>query len=414
MPDVFVGSWQATTKVAGQSSAREVRDVKEIGPLIVPGPFQFCNLVGNKMVGDDKKKKDMMPAIGSEQAYALEPEVYDYGIAPWEFNIISADAGADVGSSYDWTLNEVDGLEAPMVLHHVDDGVWARINSVNTSTNVVNVTIIVNEGGVANMSTDANKAQLEIISSSFTDAPTVPDGVNREPENRTNYIQFMIAAITEGILHRNQKLYADGEEAGQYFKAEMKRRLMELYVMREGWMTAGQKYSEGSGASRRLYAGGLEWAAGSVYENNTAGGEASYDTFLDMLETATAAGMTDDKLYILCDSAFARVVTKYGTEKKQVHDNSNKYVTNITEVETPIVDVCLVKSQFLNKAARRGQGIAFQPSLLKRRFLRNMDLTYDPNLNVPNVLLNRAAYYVAETMNFSNPNAITLISGFMK
>lgn len=411
MAYAFTGSWQAASKLAGQSSGREVRDVLPLGPLIVPGPFAFCNLFGTKGKGDDGKIKDALPTIGTRTTFSDKPELYDYEVQQDTFSLTAAATGnATIGGTVNWVLDSVKGLVAGEVLHKVDQGIQIRVSSIATLT--VTGVVIVNTSGDDTATADTSVARIEKLASANTDGATVGDGANREPTQRQNYLQFLISSLSVGILRDKVKHYAEAEGEGSYFREEKERMLIDLYRMMESVMIAGQRYEEGSGSSRRYYMGGLEWWAGNTAYNNSMNGICSEDAFLDFLEDAMEAG-GGDKLYFLCDAAFKRMVTGFQRSKKRVTDNSNKYVTNVDEWETPVGSIVLVGSQFMNKAARRGRAISFFPKNLEAQVLRGLDLTWMGDLNVPNVLVTKGAYMKCFSLMHRNPASTTLWSNFL-
>lgn len=408
----FTGSWQAATKLAGQSSGREVRDVLSLGPLIVPGPYPFCNLMGTKGKGDDGKMRKAMPAIKTRTTSSDKPELYDYEVQQDQFYLTTGDTGhATLGTSVDWVLDSVRGIVANDVLHKVDQGIQIRVTTVDSGTLTVTGVVIVNTSGEDTATTDAEVPRIEKLAPANTDGATVGDGANREPTQRQNYLQFLIASLSVGILRDKIKHYAEGESEGAYFREEKERMLTDLYRMMEGVLIAGQRYEEGSGSTRRYYMGGMEWWAGNTAYNNASDGLCSEDAFLDFLEDAMAAG-GGDTLYFLCDAAFKRMVTGFQRSKKRVTDNSNKYVTNVDEWETPVGNVVLIGSQFMNKPARRGSAISFFPKNLEAQVLRGLDLTWMGDLNVPNVLVTKGAYMKCFSLMHRNPASTTLWGNF--
>ncbi|OGT56695.1 MAG: hypothetical protein A3E01_00335 [Gammaproteobacteria bacterium RIFCSPHIGHO2_12_FULL_63_22] len=409
MAYAYVGSWQATTKLAGQSSAREVRDVLPLGKIIVPGPYPFCNMIAKKGMGQDGKLVKVMPSIKHSFTHSDKPELYDYEVQQDQFYLQEAEAGCSVGSSVTWDLDSVKGLVANEVLHKVDQGIHMRITSITSLA--VTGTIIVNTSGEETASADTQVARIEKLSPANVDGATVGDGASREPTNRQNYLQFAISSLSVGILRDKVKHYADGESEGSYFREEKERMLLDLYRMKEGTYIAGQRYEEGSGSTRRYYTGGLEWWAGNTAYNNAADGLCSEDAFMDFLEDAMEAG-GGTTLHFLCDAAFKRMVTKYATVKKRVTDNSKKLVTDIDEWETPVGTVVLHGSQFMNKPSRRGSAISFFPDNLEDKSLRGLGLTWMGDLNIPNVLVTKGAYLETFGLMHRNPASTTLWGNF--
>jgi hypothetical protein len=409
MAYAYVGTWQATTKLAGQSSERSVRDVLPLGKLIIPGPYAFCNLIAKKGIGEDGKIKKVMPSIPHKFTPSDAPELFDYEIQQDQFYLQANVSGCTVGSSVVWGLDAVRGLVAGEVLHKVDQGIQMRITSISGTD--VTGTIVVNTSGESTATADTQVARIEKLSPANTDGPTVGDGGSREPTKRFNYLQFAISALSVGILRDKIKHYAEGESEGSYFREEKERMLKEIFRMKEATYVAGQRYEEGSGSTRRLYTGGMEWWAGNTAYNNAPDGNCSEDAFMDFLEDAFEAG-GGSKLHFLCDAAFKRMITKFQTVKKRVTDNSDKYVTNVNEWETPVGDIVLHPSQFMNKPARRGTAISFFPDNLVDMSLRGLGLTWMGDLNIPNVLVTKGAYLETFGLLHYNPASTTLWAGF--
>lgn len=405
----FSNTWQSTAKLAGQSSGREVRHVEELGALIVPGPYNFMNLCGEKGMGEDGKIKTVMPTIKRSASPSDKPEFYDYEVQKDQFNLTAQVATNTVGATVVWPLDSVDGLAAGEVLHKVDQGIYVRIVSI-ANLEVTGV-VYANTSGEATATPDTEVARIEKLAPANTDGATIGDGVNRDPAQHQNYLQMMISALTVGIIRDKVKHYAEGESQGSYFREEKARLLTDYYRMTEGTLIAGQRYEEGSGATRRYYTGGLEWWAGNTCYNNSEDGTCSEDAFLDFLEDAMAAG-SGDTLHFLCDAAFKRMVTGYQRVKKRVTDNSSKYVTNVDEWDTPVGTVKLIGSQFMNKPSRRGSAISFVPKNLEIKYLRGLDFTWMGDVNLPNVLVTKGAYLGTIGLLNRNAQSTTLWGNF--
>lgn len=408
----YGNTWQATQKLAGQSSGREVRHVVQPGKLIVPGPFAFMNLMGEKGMGDDGKIKKVMPTISMSDSPSLSPELYDWEVQPDQFALQAAVAGhATIGASVVWTLNQAKGIAVGEVLNKVDQGIRIRVTAVDTSLLTATGTVYYNSSGDDTATADTSVARIEKMAGANTDAFTVNDGVSREPTNRTNKIQTMYSALAVGILHDKQKLYGQQEEAGAYFKEEKKRMLIDLYRQMESVAMAGQQYTEGSGSTLRYYTDGLEGLSETTIYNDSLDGSCSEDAFLDKLELAFEAG-GGDKAYFLCDVAFKRMVMSYSRFRKRITDNSKTYSTDIEEWDTPLGTVVLVPSQFLNKPARRGSAISIFPNLIKGYNLRGLPLTWMEDLNIPNVMVFKGAYIATLGFLANNPASISTWTNF--
>jgi hypothetical protein len=405
----FSNTWQSTAKLAGQSSGREVRHVEPLGALIVPGPYTFMNLSGEKGMGEDGKIKTTMPTIKRSASHSDKPEFYDYEVQQNEFHLTAAVASNTVGATVVWPLNSVDGIAPTETLHKVDQGIHIRVVSISNLE--VTGVVLVNTSGEGTATADNDVARIEKLASANTDGASIGVGVNRDPAQHQNYLQMMISALTVGIIRDKVKHYAEGESEGSYFREEKARLLTDYYRMCESTLIAGQRYEEGSGATRRYYTGGLEWWAGNTCYNNAVDGLCSEDAFLDFLEDAMAAG-SGDTLHFLCDAAFKRMVTSYQRVKKRVTDNSNKYVTNVEEWDTPVGTVKLIGSQFLNKASRRGSAISFVPKNLEIKYLRGLDFTWMGDVNLPNVLTTQGAYLGTIGLLNRNAQSTTLWGNF--
>lgn len=405
----FNNSWQSTTKLAGQSSGREVRDVQPLGALIVPGLFTFCNLSGAKGMGEDGKIKSVMPTIKRSSTHSDKPEFYDYEVQKNQFSLTANVNGNTVGATVVWPLDSVSGIAPDEVLHKVDQGI--QIRAVSIANLEVTGVVVVNTSGESTATADTEVARIEKLSPARTDGATIGDGVNRDPNQYQNFLQLAISSLAVGIIRDHVKHYADGESEGSYFREEKGRLLKDLYRMKESTLIAGQRYEEGSGSSRRYYTGGLEWWAANTCYNNAPQGLCTEDAFLDFLEDAMAAG-SGETLHFLCDAAFARMVTSFQRSKKRVTDNSNKYVTNVEEWETPVGNVKLIKSDFMNKPSRRGSAISFVPGNLEMKYLRGLDLTWMGDINLPNVLVTKGAYLETFGLLNRNPQSTTLWGNF--
>ena len=211
------------------------------------------------------------------------------------------------------------------------------------------------------------------------------------------------------------KLYAGGDSPGSDFNEEVNRGLVDLNRMREGTSIAGQKASNGSGTSRVLLTGGLEYWAGSVYNNNSQDGTLSWDDFSRGLMPAIRQGGAGMEVYALAGNDVITTFTAYQQRQTRITDPSEAYRQKIYDLEVPGGVLHLIPSEFMNKASRKGQMIAFQPDLLTRYFLQNMDLSVDKDMRILGTdWVDRTALYVVEGLLASNPKAITLCTNILK
>jgi hypothetical protein len=408
------GTLANARKLAGASSARQVRQV-EVGNTINYDLFPFLTLYGGKAVLNDGKLVNVKERIKSKSAWTMTPELYDWEVAATEFRL-TADVAATAGSNSVLLMDDTSGLQVDDTLNLVNQGLQFKIASIDSQTQVTALCYFNSAGGTVTATGHASIKYLEKIGNANPDGPSAANGTNREPINRTNNLQFMMAWMAQGPLQRNLKLYAGGETPDSDYKEEINRKFVDLNRMREGMAIAGQKATSGSGSTLRYYSGGLEYLAGSVYNNNTVDGTLQYDDFARGLMPGIRQGGAGMDVYALAGIDVINVFTSFQQKQTRITDTSKEvYRQKIMDLDVPGGQLHLIPSEFMNKQARQGQMIAFQSDLLSRYFLQNMDLSLDEDMKVLGTdWVDRAAIYVVEGLLASNPKAVTLVTNVKK
>ncbi len=407
------GTLENARKLAGRSDARQVRQVLE-GNLISYDMFPFLTLLGGKAVMNDGKITDAKARIKSEKSWTLTPELYDFEVAPTEFRL-TANVNTTQGSNSVLLLDDTSGIQANDMLNKVDQTTQFRVVSIDSQTQVTALCTYLSAGGTVAMTSDSSIKYFEKIGNANGDGPSAANGTNREPINRINNLQFMIQWMAQGPLQKNVQLFAGGEKPNSDYEKEMARKNVDLNRMREGGMIAGQKATIGSGSTRALIAGGLEWWAGSVYNNNSQDGTLAWDDFSRGLVPACRQGGAGMDVYMLCGNDVMTTFTSYAQKQTRITEQKEAYRQKIIDLEVPSGTVHLIPSEFMNKQARRGQAIGFQPDLLTRMYLQNMDLQEDTDMKILGTdWVDRAAMYVVEGLLCSDPKAVTLLTNIRK
>lgn len=406
-------SWSIVQKYAGISDSRQVREVLDFLNLIEFGEFQFCRLFGGKSPGQDNND-NLAPVIPSQSVSALKPELYDYEVAPDVFRLTTDTAALDVDSTATLTLDSNAGLNVGDVINKIDIEAHGLITSL-TGTTQCGITVIYSAQGSVIWSGDTSVKYIEKLSNAQADGPSVGVGTNREPTNRYNYLQFGIVPMSQGILQKNLELYAmAGKGPNADWMREKKQKMIDFQRQREAGFIAGRRATYSSGADRVYTANGLLGHAGTVYNNTTSQGELTFDTFNRSLMPKARSAGGGRKIYGLCGNTVAATITNFADPKIRFTNPTKKYESNIVEVDVAGGTLVLLTSDFMDKDARRGQMITFQPKYLKRCFLRNMDVQWVPNLNVSNELADRATFLVCECLMASNPKSITVHTNILK
>lgn len=408
------GTLANARKLAGASSARQVRQV-EIGNTINYDLFPFLTLYGGKAVLNDGKMTDVKARVKSKSAWTMTPELYDYEVAATEFRL-TADVSAVVGSNSVLAMDDTSGLQVDDTLNKNDQGLQFKIVTVDSQTQVTALCYANTAGGTVTATGHASIKYLEKIGNANPDGPSAANGTNREPINRINNLQFMIAWMAQGPLQKQLKLYAGGESPNSDYMDEIQRKFVDLNRMREGSAIAGQKATSGSGSSLRYYTGGLEYLAGSVYNNNSTDGTLSWDDFSRGLLPGIRQGGAGMDIYALAGNDVITTFTSYQQKQTRITDTSGEsYRQKIYDLDVPGGKLHLIPSEFMQKQSRKGQMIAFQPDLLTRYFLQNMDLSLDEDMKILGTdWVDRAAIYVVEGLLASNPKAVTLVTNILK
>lgn len=409
------GTLANARKLAGASSARQVRQV-EIGNTINYDLFPFLTLYGGKAVLNDGKITDVKARIKSKSAYTMTPELYDFEVAATEFRLTADVAGVVVGSNSVLPMDDTSGFQVNDTINKVDQGIQFLVVSIDSQTQITATCIYNSAGGTVTATSHASIKYLEKIGNANPDGPSAANGTNREPINRINNLQFPIAWMAQGPIQKQLKLYAGGETPNNDYKEEIQRKFVDLNRMREGMAIAGQKTTTGSGSSLRYYTGGLEYLAGSVYNNNSQDGTLSWDDFARGLLPGIRQGGAGMDIYAICGNDVITTFTSYQQKQTRITDTSGEsYRQKIYDLDVPGGVLHLIPSEFMQKQARKGQMICFQPDLLTRYFLQNMDLSLDEDMKILGTdWVDRAAIYVVEGLLASNPKAITLVTNVSK
>lgn len=408
------GTLANARKLAGASAARQVRQV-DVGNTINYDLFPFLTLYGGKAVLNDGKMVNVKERIKSKSAWTMTPELYDYEVAATEFRL-TADVAATQGSNSVLLMDDTSGIQVDDTLNLVGQGLQFKVVTVDSQTQVTALCYFNAAGGTVTATGHASIKYLEKIGNANPDGPPAANGTNREPINRINNLQFMMAWMAQGPLQKNLKLYAGGESPNSDYKEEINRKFVDLNRMREGMAIAGQKATSGSGSTLRYYSGGLEYLAGSVYNNNTIDGTLGYDDFARGLMPGIRQGGAGMDVYALAGVDVINTFTGFQQKQTRITDTSKEvYRQKILDLDVPGGQLHLIPSEFMNKQARKGQMIAFQPDLLTRYFLQNMDLSLDEDMKVLGTdWVDRAAIYVVEGLLASNPKAVTLVTNVLK
>lgn len=400
-------TWANLLKYAGTSDDRQIRFIMDFANLIDADMFPFCRLLGGIAPGMDGKTENVKGIITSSKVTALKPEVYDYEVAPTSFRLTADVGSAAVGNSISLVLDTNAGLNVNDVINKVDQNLQGVISAL-TGTNTV--TLTVSSGDGSDWLSDPSVAYIEKLGNTQIDGYQVGVGNNREPTNRYNYLQFGVIPMSQGILQKNLSLYADH---GDDWAREKKQKLVDVMRGREGTFIAGRRAEISSAANRKYTSNGLEGWAGTVF-NNDGDGSLSYDTFARALMPKARAAGGSMKVYGLCGNDVAATFSNFQEVKLRPNIANEKYGTNVKILECPGGELHLLVSEFMNKDARRGQMITFQPKYLRRAYLQNLDLHLVPNLNLGNELADRAAYLWCECLMASNPNSICIHTNILR
>lgn len=409
------GTGENARKLAGRSDARQVRQV-EAGNTITYDLFPFLTLYGGKAVLNDGKITDVKARIKSKSAFTMTPELYDWEVFPTEFRLTANVAGvAAGGTGIVLPIDDTTGLQVGDTLNKTDQGVQLFITSVDSQTQVT-CTCQYSANGTVTLNSDASIKYLEKIGNVQPDGPSAANGTNREPINRINNLQYMINWMAQGKIQKNLRLYAGGDAPNSDYKEEIQRKLVDLNRMREGTAIAGQKATTGSGSTKRYFTGGLEYWAGSVYNNNSPDGTLSWDDFSRGLMPAIRQGGAGMEVYALCGNDVMTTFTSYSQKQTRITTpNPEAYRQKIIELDVPGGTLNLIPSEFFQKQARKGQMICFQPDYLTRFFLQNMDLAVDEDLAILGTdWVDRAAISVVEGLLASDPKTVTLVTNVLK
>ena len=406
-------SWTNALKYAGTSDARQVRQILDYLNLIEYGQYPFCRLLGGKSPGQENDD-GIKPVIASQPVYTEKPEIYDYEVAPDQFRLTTATSAIDVDGTATLTMDSNAGLNVGDIINKIDQDAQARVTSLTGSTQCAILVTYSADGSVA-WSADDTVKYIEKLGNAQADAYQVGVGNNREPTNRYNYLQFGVVPMSQGIIQKNLELYAQGGKgANSDWKREKKDKMIDFQRQREAGFIAGRRATSGSGSSRIYTANGLIGHAGTVFTNNGSQGELTWDSFNRALMPKARAAGGGRKVYGLCGNDVATVFTSYQQNQIRVTSPTTKYTSNVKEISCPGGDLVLLTSDFMDKGARRGQMITFQPRFLKRTYLRNLDVQWVPNLNLGNELADRATFLVCECLMASNPDAICIHNNILK
>lgn len=411
------GTFENAIKLAGRTDSQQVRHVLESGNLVHADMFPFLTMYGGKAVTAEGNIQEVKGKIKSKSTYTLTPELYDDEVAPTEFRVTADVTGCNVGDTVTVNLDDTSGLQVDDVLNKVDQEYLQLRVATIASTTQITAEVILNSTGGTTMTLHASIKYLEKLGNSQTDGPTARNGTNRKQVNRTVNLQFMIAWAAQGPLQKNLNIYGRNGIMGPGvdFKDEIAKKLVDLNRMREGQAVAGQGTSTGSGTTRRLYSKGLIGWAGSVYNNTSPDGTMTWEDIAKGLIPKARAGGNGMEVYGIAGNDVLSMFTHFQQKQNRVTSPSKEYAHNIQTFEVPGGVLKLIPSEFMNKEARRGQMITFNPNYLTRCYLQNMDLSFDGDLRVLGTdWVDRVAHYVVEGLMSSNPKHICIHTNLLR
>jgi hypothetical protein len=409
-------TWSAASALAGISDARQVRAVDaSVLNLVNYDTLPFCSLLGGQEAFEKDGGYYMRPVAGKIKSVgiqALKPELYDFEVAPNSFRLTADTVAVSNGDSVNLTLNSTAGLAGGAILKKVDQNIVLRVTSP-TSSNVVACKVV--SGADATIITkNDNIAYFVKVGTATADGSTVNNGATQEPKNQWNYLQFHLKTYSQGLVQGNLNLYGN---AGMTNMEVLKRNTgYDFQRDRESAMVLGNRASEGTagGSDYITYSGGLTYLGESVYQNSAGDGTLTEDEFMRGLMPAMRQGGDSAEVYALCGTDVMTVLSGFSRVKLQTQNGDDKYSSFIRTYETPSGILKVVPHALLNQEAYRGTMIGFQPKLLTRYFLKNMDVQHRENFDVGNVLRSVSGYMAVEGILASNPKAITIATNILK
>lgn len=398
------GNFTAGRAVAGVSALRQKPD-RAWGVLSLLDPNRFMSLFAEAPAYSMEGKRKLNPwnpIIASRSTYTMTPEIFDSSVAPNTF-ALKADATAVDGGTVTLTVDDSSTFVVGETLIYMDPSapVTMRISVINSATSIdVVVGKTLTGTTVMTGSPDGSQKLLLRTVHQTLDGDTVGLGYDKELIQRINNIQFSYYAISQGFLQNvlAGEANPNGDGIGKDFdRRKLEARTDMMKARNDHMLLSPYAYTEGSGSNKRWIAkGALGWAQ-ATYTNPDPQGAISYDSLTRYhLNGAFASGVSSEQYMITSMDVKTTIQNLFQKQQRITTNETTEFGMNISVIDAPQGRLKIVTDKAFAQDGLKGCAITLDPTLCDRNFLRDLDFKYVENLELNNVLGERAAWMVAE------------------
>jgi len=398
-------------KLAQDNSGLWVPEYEPFANIIDQERFPFLTLLGGEDIDPSGQfgatKKRTVPAlIQSEKSSSMEPKIVTHLPIPVKFTVNGAATSLSSGSTKAVTLDATGGLKKYALLRARATGSVVIVDAI-TSTTVVSVYPFT--GGTSGDGSDniADNETFDLIGYAYPDGASYGDGISTTPATASNYMQFHVNEYGQGILAKEQKRYPGESNTLEIERLEA---LIQHNRGRENAMVFGKK-SENTSVT----------GYGTVYSQDglinlstrtiDAGGSITYDEWESSVMPSVVENGGAGNLHALTGYKPLAVFNNIARDYIQTDRKDTVFGNKVKRLETGVGDLVLHGAQYMD--SRDGQMIIFNPSLLKRKYLGNLNTVHMEHVEAQNALKEVHAYLTAETLIPRNEDAIVTVTGVL-
>lgn len=402
MPQQLTNSVVNDIALAGSNTGNWVLQ-KEMGMNIVrPGEFAFLTLLGGKDIiaggGQNKSSiREVKPLIKTEKVYSLKFEGDVYVSHPTEFTVNGAVTGIVAGTPFNLTLDSTEGLKPDdAIINHTTGDVY-KVLSITSST----VVSCVSQSGTTNI---ADNEVLSFGGSLYRDGQLFNNGLVSTPQNNYNYIQTHVTEYGQGLIEKQIHRYP-GEK--NQLAVQRSQALIRQNHGRERAAIFGKRAANSSyTAHGTVYStnGLLGWSSKTV----DAGGTVTKDEWNTAVHPLIIQYAGAGTLHSLNNYGPNSVFNSLFEDNVRTSQEDKTYGSNVERVRTACGDIVLHMTDSMRN--RTGEMIVFNPKMLTRKVLGELDNVHLEKINQSNKMAESYAYATAEGLWCDNPDSIIKVS----
>lgn len=396
------------TYLAQNGSAQWVPFHEKGANIVDQSRFGFINLLGGEDIDPkgayDTTKKRMVPAlIKSERTNTMEPKIDTYVTLPVKFKADGAETGLSSGSTAALDLDSTEGLKKYDLLRDRSTGSVVRVDSITSSTIV---SVYPHAGGTSGDGSDdiADNADFDVIGSAYPDGSNFGNGLTSTPDQESNYMQFHVTEYGIGKLAEQQHRFPGENNQEATFRMNA---LIRHNRARENAFIFGKKAANTSvSAEGTVYS--MDGLVGLSSRTINAGGAITMDEWnLAIMPEIVKLGGSGDLRAI---TGYQPLATFGNIARDYIRTSQeDKVFGNLVErIRTSVGDLTLHASQPMDD--RNGEIIVFNPQLLKRKYLGELNNIHVESVQTQNAIKKTNAYLTAETLLPRNKDSIVTVT----